>query len=219
MKFDTAIFDLDGTLLNTLGDLTDAVNAALSIHGFPQRSEEEVRQRIGNGAARLLSLAVPTGTEEETIASCLTAFKAHYGQHLTCRTMPYEGIVDILNALQADGLKLAVVTNKPEPAARTLTHAYFGDLPTFGDIAGRPRKPDPASVQEALAVLGRDKTNAAFIGDSAVDIATAKNAGLYAVGVAWGFRPQSDLTGADVLVHSAQELYFSLTGKNFLKQG
>lgn len=212
---DTVIFDMDGTLLDTLDDLTDAVNAALAACGYPLRTKEEVRFFVGNGVGRLMKEAVPEGTSETDLEDCLQAFKAHYAQHWQDKTVPYEGIKELLTDLKARGIKLAVISNKYEQAVLQLCRDYFpGSFDTArGERAGVPRKPAPDAIYAILEELGTEKEKALYVGDSEVDMATAKNAGLTAVGVTWGFRDRQLLLerGADYIIDQPSELLV-LTG-------
>ncbi len=212
---DTVIFDMDGTLLDTLDDLTDAVNAALAACGYPLRTKEEVRFFVGNGVGRLMKEAVPKGTSETDLEDCLQAFKAHYAQHWQDKTVPYEGIKELLTDLKVRGIKLAVISNKYEQAVLQLCRDYFpGSFDTArGERAGVPRKPAPDAIYAILEELGTEKEKALYVGDSEVDMATAKNAGLTAVGVTWGFRDRQLLLerGADYIIDQPSELLV-LTG-------
>lgn len=216
MKVTTVIFDLDGTLLNTLGDLTDAVNAATAPRGLAPATEAQIRQRVGRGIRNLMRLSLPKGTPENTIDECLGVFRAHYGEHMCCRTHPYEGVTEVLRALKEAGVQVAVLSNKYDPAAKALTAHYFPGLIdlTLGERENVPRKPDPAACHEILSMLGADAARTVYIGDSDVDMQTAKNAGLHSIGVTWGFRPRQALidAGADVLADLPYELHALLRG-------
>lgn len=216
MNIKTVIFDLDGTLLDTLGDLTDAVNEATASRGIPPASTEQIRQRVGNGIRTLMRLSLPEGTPEDIIDACLGAFRAHYGDHMMCRTRPYAGVTEVLQALKGAGVQVAVLSNKYDPAAKALTEYYFPGLIdlTLGERQGVPRKPDPTACHEVLSMLSADAASTVYIGDSDVDMQTAKNAGLRAIGVTWGFRPRASLAaaGADVLADLPYELHALLLG-------
>jgi phosphoglycolate phosphatase len=209
-RYDAVIFDLDGTLLDTLDDLADAINYALQEMGMPRRSREEVRMFVGNGVAKLAERAVPTGTAPEDTARTLEVFKDYYQLHRQDKTAPYPGIPELLNALRERGCKLAVVSNKFDPAVKALAQDYF---PGLFDLAageseaeGIPKKPHPAMVLRAMKALGAER--AVYVGDSDVDLETAKNAGLPAVAVTWGFRDEAFLRahGAQTLIHHPREL-------------
>ena len=201
--YQTVIFDLDGTLLDTLQDLADSTNYALSVHRMPARTLEEVRTFVGNGVGRLIHLAVPEGTPAEEEAACLADFRAHYLLNMENKTAPYPGIPELLDALRAAGVRTAVVSNKFDGAVKGLCRNYFGDRieAAIGESQGVARKPAPDTVLRALAELGMPREGAVYIGDSDVDIETAKNAGLPCISVSWGFRSRAFLTG-----HGAQTI-------------
>ena len=211
MKMKTAIFDLDGTLLNTLGDLCDSVNCAIVPRGFPAVDEELTRQRVGNGVRRLVERCIPEEKRTEAmIDECLDDFRTAYNERMMNRTQPYDGIVDMLKKLREQGVSIGVMSNKYDFAAKTLVRHYFGDLVqlTLGERPGIPRKPDPASTLELMHELGGVPETTLYIGDSSTDMQTACNAGLTAVGVMWGFRSPEELeeTGASALVAEPAEL-------------
>ncbi len=189
MKFGAVIFDLDGTLLNTLEDLTDSVNYALSEMGFPERSIDEVRGFVGNGIALLVKRSVPEGTGEEETKKCLEIFLKHYGDNCAVKTAPYEGVYELLSALKQNGIKTAVVTNKAHEVAVSVVNRYFGDKidVVIGQKPDMPTKPDPAGVFLAAEKLGAELDECVYAGDSHVDAATAKNSGLPLIGCLWGF--------------------------------
>ncbi len=184
------IFDLDGTLLNTLDDLADSTNFALSAMGYPTRTLKEVRAFVGNGVAKLIERAVPANTSPEKTAETLAVFKEHYALHCEDKTAPYAGIMALLDTLLANGKTLAVVSNKLDSAVSVLCKKYFGErmTVTVGDREGIRKKPYPDSVYEVLQHLGIEKEDAVYIGDSDVDIETAKNAEMDGISVTWGFR-------------------------------
>ena len=208
--YQTVIFDLDGTLLDTLQDLADSTNYALSVHCMPARTLEEVRTFVGNGVGRLIHLAVPEGTPEDEEARCLADFRAHYLLNMENRTAPYPGVLELLEHLQAAGVRIAVVSNKFDGAVKGLCQNYFGSrIPVaIGESQGVARKPAPDTVFRALAELGAGAGRAVYVGDSDVDIATARNAGLPCISVSWGFRDADFLTahGARQIVGSPAEL-------------
>ena len=211
MKMKTAIFDLDGTLLNTLGDLCDSVNCAIVPRGFPAVDEELTRQRVGNGVRRLVERCIPEEKRTEAmIDECLDDFRTAYNERMMNRTQPYDGIVDMLKKLREQGVSIGVMSNKYDFAAKTLVRHYFGDLVqlTLGERPGIPRKPDPASTLELMHELGGVPETTLYIGDSSTDMQTACNAGLTAIGVMWGFRSPEELeeTGASALVAEPAEL-------------
>lgn len=179
------LFDLDGTLLNTLEDLRDATNYALGVYGYPQRTLEEIRTVVGNGAANQIRKSLPEGTAEETVQTVLATYKAYYDTHCQIKTAPYEGVLEMLETLKKD-YPIAIVSNKPDTAVKTLCAQYFGDLYALGESADCPRKPAPDMVKKGMAAIGAE--SCIYIGDSEVDILTACNAGVPCVSVLWGFR-------------------------------
>lgn len=207
------IFDLDGTLLNTLLDLCDSVNFTLRSYSYPERTVEEVNSFIGNGVGELIRRSLPFGAEDK-FDEALAKFKAYYGEHSNIKTHVYDGLIPMLKTLRYEGYKIGVVTNKVDFAAKSLCEEYLGDLVdiTIGDRAGFPRKPEPDSVLEAMQILGCSK--AIYVGDSDVDIATAKNASLPCIAVTWGFRDEEFLrsSGGELFAHNADELYEIIKG-------
>ncbi len=209
MTYDTVIFDLDGTLLNTLPDLHGAVNYALRRHALPERTIDEVRAFVGNGILNLIKLAVPEGCGEGMVASVFECFKEYYGKHSNDETTPYKGVPELVTRLKEEGVKLGVVSNKAQFAVTEIMKHYFGDIfdVTLGEREGIPRKPAPEGVFDAVKALAGKK--ALYVGDSDVDVKTARNAGLDSVMVTWGFRSKEELTaaGASALADTADELY------------
>ena len=187
------IFDLDGTLLNTLDDLTDATNAALRHFGCPERTKEEVRQFVGNGAERLIHLALPGNEDDPAVLEVLSWYKDFYAAHSQIKTRPYEGILEALEAVKAE-FPVAVVSNKPDNATKLLCKQYFGDVYALGEGSAMPRKPAPDMVHRAMATIGAD--SCIYVGDSEVDVLTAKNAGVPCLSVLWGFRDKETLLEA-----------------------
>lgn len=210
MKYNYIIFDLDGTLLNTLDDLRDSTNFALRRFGFPERTTDEVRRFVGNGVARLIHLAVPEGTDEKTEADCLAVFKAHYKGNMTNKTAPYPGIIELLKKLRERGVKIAVVSNKFEPAVIGLCEDYFVGLvdAAVGQTEDRQKKPAPDGVLYAMKLLGADPAKTVYSGDSDVDVLTAQNSNLPCIGVSWGFRERKVLEdgGADYIADRAEDI-------------
>jgi phosphoglycolate phosphatase len=210
MKYDTVIFDLDGTLLDTLDDLKDSVNFSLSNFNFPERSREEVRAFVGNGITNLISRSVPEGTDEETEKEALSIFKKHYSNNLKNKTAPYNGITDLLKELKARQVKTAVVSNKFDAGVKELCEYYFPGLvcAAVGESETVKRKPAPDSALAALKQLGSSAEKALYVGDSDVDIKTAKNAGVKFIGVSWGFRSAEFLreNGAETVVDEPDEI-------------
>jgi phosphoglycolate phosphatase len=195
MTYDTVIFDLDGTLLDTLEDLKDSCNYALAQVGAPARTLEEVRQFVGNGIGRLIELALPGGKENPDFDKALAIMQEYYKTHNQIKTAPYPGVLDMLVQIKELGLSMAVVTNKPDSSAKPLVEEYFlGMIPVaIGEREGVRRKPAPDTVEEALRILGKEKRTAVYVGDSEVDLATARNSGLDCISVTWGFRDRAML--------------------------
>ena len=204
MKYEAVIFDLDGTLVDTLDDLTDSVNFALSSFGFPMRNREEVRSFVGNGVRKLVYLSVPEGTDEETSEKCLGVFKEHYKNNSRNKTKPYDGIIELLEKLCESDVKTAVVTNKMQSAAKDIVEFFFGNKISLavGQVDGVAQKPNPDGVLLVLEKLGIKKEKAVYVGDSEVDCLTARNAGIDCIGVTWGFRSAETLkeSGAGIIV-------------------
>ena len=210
MRYQTAVFDLDGTLLDTLEDLYLATNAALESHSLPRRSRDEVRMFVGNGVEMLIRRAVPSCTDEETTLAVLADFKTTYAAICEDHTRPYDGIMEMLRALREKGIRVAVVSNKFDAATKQLCQKYFGDLVevAIGERAGVRKKPAPDTVYEALKELGMTATGAVYIGDSDVDIQTARNCGMPCISVTWGLRDKDFLlqSGAEILVDTPEKL-------------
>lgn len=204
------LFDLDGTLLNTLEDLADSFNAVMSMHDLPGRELEEIRGFVGNGVAKLMERGLPGGTSHPLYEVCLSEFKAYYAQHMQDKTAPYEGVLPLLRQLHKAGYLLGIVSNKFDLAVKELAKQYFGDYVqvAIGESAVVKKKPAPDTVFAALMELGCDPADAVYVGDSDVDIQTAANAGLPCICVTWGFRDEAFLTrnGGKHVAHSAQEV-------------
>lgn len=208
--YQTVVFDLDGTLLNTLEDLSDSANYALAACGCPARTLEEIRTFVGNGVGKLIHRALPEGSGPELEAKCLACFRAHYLKNMENKTAPYPGVLPMLDRLSAAGLGLAVVSNKFDGAVKELCAGYFGSrIPVaIGESPLVARKPAPDGVRRALEELGRSPASAVYVGDSEVDLMTARNAGLPCIAVSWGFRPRALLLehGADTIADTPEEL-------------
>ncbi len=213
-RFSAAIFDLDGTLLNTLEDLADSCNAALKIMGYPEHSIDDVRKFVGNGLGVLMELALPGGKANHDYEKALETLRRHYAHNWQNKTKPYNGILDLIQALNKKGIKIAIVSNKPDMQVKELSQLYFnGEIPVNAAIgekesAGIRRKPAPDSVFTAIKEIGAQKETSVYIGDSDVDIMTAQNAGLDCISVTWGFRSKDFLIehGAKTLINKPEEL-------------
>lgn len=212
MRYDLIIFDLDGTLLNTIGDLAEAANVMLRKRNLPQHTYEEYCTFVGNGIMRLVERALPEELRTaESVAAARQDFLSYYIDHIDRKTKPYEGIVQLLGNLQAAGVSLAVASNKFQAGTGELIHRFFpeiGWVAVYGQRPDVPLKPDPAVVEEILSGVNIPRERVLYVGDSGVDIETAHRAGIKAVGVTWGFRSRSELeaAGADQIVDRAEEI-------------
>ncbi len=217
MQYSLVIFDMDGTVLDTLKDLAAAVNAALRTSGMPEHTLEEVRQFVGNGIGKLIERAVPAGATDTEREQVFQAFTAYYKAHCTEQTAPYPGIPALLEELRASGIKTAVVSNKADYGVQALAKAFFPGLldAAVGERPGVRRKPAPDAVQAVLQALGIAREEAVYVGDSDVDIQTARNAGIPCISVDWGYRTAAFLreNGAERIVSTAEELRACLLKK------
>ena len=208
--YNTYIFDLDGTLLSTLADLAASCNYALRTNGMPERTLDEVRRFVGNGVKKLMERATPDGLQNPLFDKTLADFRQHYMKHNLDTTCPYEGVMPMLEELQRRGKKVAVVSNKFYAATQELCHHFFSDLVTvaIGEREDIRKKPAPDTVIEALRQLNATAEESVYIGDSDVDIDTARNAGMPCISVLWGFRDKDFLIehGATTLVATPQEI-------------
>lgn len=210
MRYNTVIFDLDGTLLNTLDDLSDSLNDILSEFGYATVSVEDVRHFVGNGARNLIRLALPDNCSEDVVTQVFEKFKIHYNNNMQKKTRPYNGIMELLLDLQRYNYKIAIVSNKFDSAVKSLVQIYFGNLITvaIGETNEIKRKPAPDSIFTAVKELGADINRTILVGDSETDVRTAKNAGIPCIGVTWGFRNREVLRseGADYLIDTPREI-------------
>lgn len=210
MKKKLAIFDMDGTILDTLDDLTDSINYALSYCGFPEHTKDDVRRFVGNGILNLVKRSVPINVGKEDIEKVFQIFKGYYTLHCRDKTRPYSGIVDVIKTLKEKGYLIAVVSNKADFAVQELCQRYFSGIIDYavGEREGIKKKPAPDSVMSVMKALNVRPEESIYIGDSEVDIATAKNAGICCITVTWGFRDYEYLKqcGADVFAHKADEI-------------
>lgn len=210
MRYKAVIWDLDGTLLDTLQDLTDAVNHSLKTYSLASRTLEEVRAFVGNGIRILIERAVPAGTDPDTVEAVFEEFRTYYAVHCNDKTAPYAGIPELLADFARAGVKMAIVSNKADFAVQDLARQYFGDVVpvAVGAREDMPKKPAPDMVEYALTQLGVAKADAVYVGDSEVDVITAKNTGMDCLSVSWGFRSVETLqdAGATRIIHTPQEL-------------
>lgn len=207
------IFDLDGTLLDTLEDLRDSVNYVMKRHDFPTHDTESVRMMVGNGVYNLMDLSIPGGRSHPSYDACMQEFMGHYKEHMRDKTRPFPGILPLLQDLSREGRGLAVVSNKFDAAVKALCKDYFGDLISVAiganEAAGIAKKPAPDAVLAAMGQLCATPDSCVYVGDSDVDIETARNANIPCISVAWGFRGREFLLGhgASLIAEDAHDLY------------
>ncbi|MBE6850621.1 MAG: HAD family hydrolase [Ruminococcus sp.] len=210
MKYKLAIFDLDGTILDTIEDLTDSVNFSLKECGYPIRTITEIRSFVGNGIRKLIERSLPPGIPESEIDRVHGIFAPYYKEHCNVKTRAYDGTHELLRTLRENGIKTAVLSNKADFAVQPLIRQYFDGLfdMALGERAGVPRKPAPDGIYDILEHFQAEKSDAVYIGDSNVDIETARNAGIPCISVDWGFRDRSHLLewGAETIVSCPMEI-------------
>jgi len=199
-NFRAAVFDLDGTLLDTLDDLTDSVNTVLASRGFPGRTRQEMRYFVGDGIVMLIRRVLPENAKDEkTVEECVADFRKVYGKNWNAKTRPYPGIVEMLSELDRAGLMLAVLSNKPDANTKETVKYFFPEIPfkmVLGERTGVPKKPDPAGAVEIAELLGLDPAEILYLGDTSIDMKTAMAAGMRPVGALWGFRTQDELASS-----------------------
>ena len=205
------IFDLDGTLLNTIADLGNAANHTLAELGLPQHTLDEYTLMVGNGMRKLIMRALPDdkAADDDFVDSTLTRFLEYYAQHIDVYTQPYPGIPELINALSTEGYKLAVASNKIQAGAEKLIAKFFPGIDfvaVMGNSPDYPLKPDAALVEYIIKKAGTDRDHTVMVGDSGTDIQTARNAGIPIIAVSWGFRPRHELTSANFIVDDAASL-------------
>lgn len=212
MRYKAVIFDLDGTLLNTIEDLADSMNAVLARYGYPTHDIQSYKYFIGSGIRNLVYEALPPEKRDEAIIStCMAGMKEEYGKRWADKTRPYDGIPELLDALAVKNIKLSVLSNKPHEmtklAVEKLLSKWTFDA-VYGERAGVPRKPDPAAALEISKALGIPPHEFLYVGDSGIDMKTANSSGMYAVGVLWGFRSAEELqnAGAKTLIKKPLDL-------------
>lgn len=206
------IFDLDGTLLNTLDDLTDSTNYVLNYFNFPTRTKEEIRTFVGNGVAKLIERAIPDGINNINYNKCIQLFKETYSKNMYNKTEPYKGIIEMLNTLKTSGYLIAVVSNKFDTAVKELCQRYFQNMIDFAagenEAAGVRKKPFPDTIFKVLEEFKLNNNECIYIGDSEVDIQTAKNSNMDSISVTWGFKSRDFLTenNAQIIIDSPSEI-------------
>ncbi len=205
-KYEAVVFDLDGTLLNTIEDLTDSVNAALGEYHCPQKTVGQIRSYVGNGIRKLIERCLEGGANHPHFQEIFQAFRIHYQANCKNKTKPYEGILDLLRALNENGIRMAIVSNKADFAVKELNAYYFSEflMTAIGERTGIARKPQPDSVLEALKTMGVSTDKAVYVGDSEIDVETAFRAGIPCISVLWGFRDEETLV-------KCQAKYFAWT--------
>lgn len=209
-RYDTVIFDLDGTLLNTLEDLRDSVNVIMARFGWQQHSLEQIRKFVGNGIGKLMECSIPDGKKNQQFEEAFSEFREYYTEHCRMKTRPYEGVMELIKTLSEHGFHMAIVSNKNDAAVKELNEIYFSGYmrAAIGDREGSRRKPAPDAVYAALEELGSEKERAVYIGDSEVDYETAENSGLDCILVSWGFRDRELLESFEhaVVVDQCSEI-------------
>lgn len=210
MKIDTVIFDLDGTLLNTLDDLHACFNHAIKEFGYPERTKEEIRNFVGNGVQKALERALPENISQSELEKVVDCFKKYYSQNMNTYTKPYDGVEEMLKDLQSKGFKLGIVSNKFDDAVKALSKKYFGSSIAYavGEGYGIRRKPEADGVNKVLSELKSKKENAIYVGDSEVDIQTAENSNLPCISVLWGFKDKDFLVknGAKYIAQTPKDI-------------
>lgn len=210
MRYTTVIFDLDGTLLNTLEDMRDSVNYIMRKYGFPERTLEQIRRSVGNGAGVLVERSLPQGKNTPGFEEICEEYVQYYQEHNLIKTAPYEGVTDMLRAVTASEHKAAVVSNKPDENTKALVRHFFGAYVSvaIGERPGVARKPAPDTVRQAMRELDSFPFETVYVGDSEVDLKTARAAGIDCISVAWGFRSRELLeeAGAKTLITKPSEL-------------
>ena len=210
MRYDAVLFDLDGTVLDTVEDIAASLNMALRNHGFAEISPAQAESFLGNGTRRLVELALPEDCPEDVKEEVIEEYRGLYDRFCHEKTRPYRGMVELMKALKAAGVKTAIVSNKPDSMVQTLARVYYPGVPdvVLGEREGLARKPSPDMVRFALEAIGAKAERSIYVGDTEVDIQTAKNAGMGCISVPWGFRSREQLeaAGADPIADSVEEL-------------
>ena len=216
MRYKAVLFDMDGTVLDTLDDLADSVNRSLQEFGLPEVSRFQVGQSLGNGAKYLIRHCLPEGSDEALCERVLSFYKPWYDAHCRIKTKPYDGILQLMETLRADGVSQAIISNKPDSAVQELAEAFFPGLMdvVIGESPAVKRKPSPDTVLAAARQMGLMASDCVYIGDTEVDLETARNAGMDCIPVSWGFRTEEQLraAGAEEIIRSPEELKKKLLG-------
>ena len=206
MKYKAALFDMDGTVLDTIDDLCDSMNHCLLQYGYPRISRDCAMRNLGSGAAYYARRSLPEDVNEKTFHEFLQAYKDWYNTHSCIKTAPFPGIIELLSELENRGVRVGIVSNKPDATVSLLAERFFPGIPAIGESAGIKRKPAPDTVLSMLRRFNVSPEEAVYIGDTEVDIETARNAGTGCVAVTWGFRPAEALTAAPALADTASQL-------------
>ena len=216
MRYKAVLFDMDGTVLDTLDDLADSVNRSLREFGLPEVSRFQVGQSLGNGAKYLIRHCLPEGSDEALCEQVLSFYKPWYDAHCRIKTKPYDGILPLMETLRADGVSQAIISNTPDSAVQELAEAFFPGLMdvVIGESPAVKRKPSPDTVLAAASQMGLMASDCVYIGDTEVDLETARNAGMDCIPVSWGFRTEEQLraAGAEEIIRSPEELKKKLLG-------
>ena len=216
MRYKAVLFDMDGTVLDTLDDLADSVNRSLREFGLPEVSRFQVGQSLGNGAKYLIRHCLPEGSDEALCEQVLSFYKPWYEAHCRIKSKPYDGILQLMETLRADGVSQAIISNKPDSAVQELAEAFFPGLMdvVIGESPAVKRKPSPDTVLAAARQMGLMASDCVYIGDTEVDLETARNAGMDCIPVSWGFRTEEQLcaAGAEEIIRSPEELKKKLLG-------
>ena len=219
MRFKAAVFDLDGTLLNTLEDIADSVNTMLSLHQFPRHSYETYKYLVGDGLTELVARAIPVkNPSPEMIKTYVTEAFKEYQEHYNVKTKLYKGIPELLSGLRNKGVKLAIVSNKPDELTQKTVKHYLSEFPfkiVIGESPKFPKKPDPESTLYIAKTLNLPPSECVYFGDTSIDMKTAKSAGMFAVGVLWGFRKARELAeyGANLLIYNPADFFSQLDSR------
>lgn len=214
-RYDTVIFDMDGTLLNTLEDLTDSVNYMLDKYSYPTKTIEQIKSYVGNGIKLLVERAIPDGAKNPQFDEAFECFRSHYALHSEDKTKAYDGVVELIAKFKKNGYKMAIVSNKFDEGLKALANKFFPDVDVaIGESAGVNKKPAPDMVYAAMEQLGSCKEKSVYIGDSDVDFMTAKNSGIDCVSVLWGFRDREFLSslGATVFAETPEQVFEIVNG-------
>lgn len=222
MIFKTAIFDMDGTLVNTLEDISDGVNEMLAHYNLPPRTFEEIKNFVGNGARKLIERSLPAekSSDKNFVQETLEYYDGSYARHALNKTKPYDGIMEFLSKLEEKKIPLAICTNKQKFAAVKIAEKILSPIKFFeivGDEPGKKRKPDPTRALEIAKKIGVQPSDVAYFGDTAVDMETARNAGFFSIGVTWGFRSKNELeeSGAKIIVNHPKEILQKISFEKF----